>query len=93
MVPQYVGFVMWLALLVAIFYFVLIRPQQRRAERHKQLVTGLEIGDRVVTIGGLHGRVKALADDTASLELSSQVVITVDRSAIGRKARAGERVS
>lgn len=90
MVPQYLAFVVWLVFLLIIFYFVLIRPQQRRTQRHNALVSGLKIGDRVVTIGGLHGKIRSLNDDTATVELASEAVVMVDRNAIGRKHETEE---
>jgi preprotein translocase subunit YajC len=58
----------FLGLLIAVFYFLLIRPQRKRVEAHKRLVRSLNVGDEVVTIGGLHGRIKRLMEDDIELE-------------------------
>jgi len=79
--PGYETIVM-LALMVAIFYFLLIRPQQKRAKQHKELIDSLKVGDQVVTAGGLHGRVAGIQDDILSLEVATGVRIKVNRSAI-----------
>jgi preprotein translocase subunit YajC len=75
----------FLALLIGIFYFMLIRPQKRQAEQRRQLIESIEVGDDVITIGGLHGVVRSLDDDDAELEVAPGVVVTFVRSAIARK--------
>lgn len=75
----------YLIALVAIFYFLLIRPQQKRAKEHRELVASLKVGDKVVTVGGVYGTIKSLAEDMVSLQVASNVRITVSRTAIGRK--------
>jgi preprotein translocase subunit YajC len=74
-----------LLLIVAVFYFLLIRPQQQRARQHRQLVASVAPGDRVVTIGGLHGTVQGLDEDTVRLEVAPGTVITFTRQAIARR--------
>ncbi|MEW6189043.1 MAG: preprotein translocase subunit YajC, partial [Actinomycetota bacterium] len=75
--------VIWLVLLLAIFYFLLIRPQQLRARRHQKLISELKVGDKVVTIGGIHGVIKSLTENTVTLKIAENIKITVDRKAIG----------
>lgn len=79
--PGYEGIIMLVAMF-AIFYFLLIRPQQKRAKQHKQLIENLKIGDPVVTAGGLHGKVAALQDTVVMLEVATGVKIKVSRSSI-----------
>ena len=74
-----------LLLIVAVFYLLLIRPQQRKAKQHAQLVSSIGIGDRVVTIGGIHATVVSLDDDTARLEIAPGTEITMTRGAIARR--------
>lgn len=83
--PNQIVTIGYLVLLVAIFYFFLLRPQQKRAKEHRELVDSLNVGDRVVTIGGIHGVLKAIADDTVELEIADRVRVTASKSAIGRK--------
>lgn len=68
-----------------IFYFLLIRPQQQRARDHQKLVSELKSGDEVVTIGGVHGKIMGLDEETVSLEVAEKVVIRVSRAAIARR--------
>ena len=75
------GIVM-LVVMFAIFYFLLIRPQQKRAKQHKELVNSLKAGDQVVTAGGIHGKVVAVQDELVTLEIASNVRIKISRSSI-----------
>lgn len=68
-----------------VFYFLLIRPQQQRAKAHQKMVTELEVGDEVVTIGGIHGKILSLSEDKASLEIAKKVDIVLSRRAVARK--------
>ena len=56
-----------------VFYFILIRPQQKTAKRHQEFIKNLKMGDRVVTSGGLHGMVTGLTDTTVTLEIADKV--------------------
>lgn len=69
---------------VAVFYFLVMRPQRKRQQEHTALVRNLGIGDAVVTIGGLHGEVVALDDDTMDLEVYDDVVLRFQRSSIAK---------
>jgi preprotein translocase subunit YajC len=75
----------FLGLLIAIFYFMLIRPQKKRVQAHKQLVDSVENGDEVVTIGGIHGIVRAIGDDDVRLEVAPGTEIRIIKSAIARR--------
>ena len=79
--PGYEGILM-LVVMFAIFYFLLIRPQQKRAKQHKQLIENLKVGDQVVTAGGLHGKVAALQDTVVMVEVAAGVKIKISRSSI-----------
>jgi len=80
------GIVM-LVVMFAIFYFLLIRPQQKRAKQHKELVESLKAGDQVVTAGGIHGKVVAVQDALVTLEIASNVRVKISRTSIvGTKA-------
>ncbi len=69
-------------LMFVIFYFILIRPQQKQARKHQDFVRNLKPGDRVVTTGGLHGTVTGLTDSTITLEIADKVRVKVTRSAV-----------
>ena len=68
----------------AIFYFLLIRPQQKQKADRQRMLDAVKRGDRVVTSGGLHGVVTGLNEHTVTLRVSDQVKLEFDRAAIGR---------
>jgi preprotein translocase subunit YajC len=67
-----------------IFYFMIIRPQQKKAKERTKLLSNLEKGDKVVTSGGIHGIISGLDEKTCLLQVSDNLKIKVDRSAIGQ---------
>ncbi|PLX86420.1 MAG: preprotein translocase subunit YajC [Desulfuromonas sp.] len=86
--PGYEGIIM-LVLMFAIFYFLLIRPQQKRAKQHRELVEGLKVGDSVITAGGIHGKISAVHDGTVSVEIATGVKIKMNRSSVTEVSREG----
>jgi preprotein translocase subunit YajC len=74
-----------LVLMGGFFYFLMIRPQQRRSRAQRELLQSIEVGDEVMTVGGLYGTVRAVEDDRIILEVSPNVELTFAKSAIGRK--------
>ena len=69
-------------LLFAVFYFLLIRPQQKRAKEHKKMVGALAKGDEVVTNGGLLGRINKIDDNFVTLEVADGIEVRVQRQAV-----------
>lgn len=67
----------------AIFYFMIIRPQQKRTKEREKLLSELKKGDKIVTSGGIHGSIAGLDEKTALIDLGNNVKIKVERSAIG----------
>ena len=67
---------------IAIFYFLIIRPQSKRAKAHKQLVANLSVGDEVATTSGLLGSITKITDDKVSLELADNLVVQMQKSHI-----------
>ncbi len=76
------------AVLIAAFYFLLIRPQMKRQKEQTALMKSLAVDAAVVTIGGIFGTIKALEDDRVSLEIATGITITMARSAIAKKIEA-----
>ena len=74
-----------LIIIFAIFYFILIRPQQQKQKKHKSMLDSLQKGDKVITIGGLYGIIREIKGDVLTLEIAKDVVINASRSAIGVK--------
>ena len=69
-------------ILFAIFYFLLIRPQQKKAKEHKQMIENIKKGNRIVTSGGIFGTIISLDDTTIGLEIAEKVKIKVARGNI-----------
>ena len=75
-------------LLIGAFYFLVMRPQQRRVRAHRALIETLGVGDRVVTAGGLLGTIVGTGDDRFDVQLAANVVVQVVKGAIAQKAPA-----
>ena len=74
----------FMVLIFVVFYFLLIRPQQKRAKEHRALLEAIKKGDQVVTAGGLHGKVTAIDEAVVTLEVATGVNIKVDKGHIAR---------
>ena len=79
-----------LILMFAIFYFLLIRPQQKKAKAHKQMLSAVKKGDKVVSSGGLHGVITGVTDDVVTMEIAPKVRVKVSRSSISGILRRDE---
>jgi len=77
------SFIIMMVVIFAIFYFLMIRPQQKKQKELKAMLDNLAYGDVVMTTGGIHGKVTGLADAVVTLEIADKVRIKVARSAIG----------
>jgi preprotein translocase subunit YajC len=92
--PPFVQFLP-LAAIFVIFYFLLIRPQQKRQREQESMVKGVAKGDDVVTAGGLHGRVTGVTDDVLTLEIANikgeRVRVKVDRARIESSRKEAAR--
>ena len=80
-----------LILIFVVFYFLLIRPQQKKAKQHQAYLNNLKKGERVITNGGLYGRVTGLTDAAITLEIADNVTVKVARSAIMGPAVIGDK--
>ena len=78
-----------LVILLGIMYFLLIRPQQQRVKAQRALVTSLDVGDEVATIGGLLGRIVTITDEYATIETTPGVLLRVRRGAVATRIVAG----
>jgi preprotein translocase subunit YajC len=87
--PSWVQNLVPLVALLAIFYFLLYRPQAQKQKEHEAMVQALKKDDRVVTQGGLHGRVAEVGDGTVVLDVGGKARLTFDKSAISKKLDAG----
>lgn len=82
--PQGGGLMGFLPLIIifVIFYFLLIRPQMKRAKEHRQLVANLAKGDEVVTSGGLLGKIRNVGDSFVTVELAENVTVRIQKHAV-----------
>lgn len=78
------------ALIIGIFYFMILRPQQKRQKERQKMLEAVKKGDKVVTAGGLHGTVAGLDEKTVLIQVAENVKLKFDRSAIGAVVREGE---
>ena len=81
----------WLVLggFLAFFYFLLIRPQRKRARQQRDLVANLELGDRVQTIGGIMGQVRSVEEDSVVIELEYGSIRIAKRAIASKQAVEG----
>ncbi|MDA8429350.1 MAG: preprotein translocase subunit YajC [Geobacteraceae bacterium] len=71
-----------LVFMFAIFYFLLIRPQQKKAKEHKALLEAIKKGDNVITAGGVHGKISSVDDSIVTLEVATGVNIKITKTYI-----------
>ncbi|MFO7789527.1 MAG: preprotein translocase subunit YajC [Bacteroidota bacterium] len=72
----------FLALILVVFYFFMIRPQMKRQKEMRKFRENVKKGDKVVTSGGIHGKIKNIKETSFEIEVADDVVISVDKSAI-----------
>ena len=78
-----IGMVIYIVLIIGVFYFLMIRPQRKKQKEEKQMRENLQVGDEIVTIGGIYGRVISLKEDTIVIESQSDhSKITIARWAL-----------
>ena len=74
-----------LIIMFVIFYFLLIRPQQKKAKEHQSMITALKKGDKIITSGGIHGVVTKVEDNDLQVEIAENVRIKIIRSNVAAK--------
>lgn len=91
------SFIIFLGLFFVIIYFFMIRPQSKKAKEQKNFLSEIQKGDRVVTIGGVHGKILEVTDDTYLIEVDSSTKLRIEKSVISLdftkalKERSGEK--
>ncbi len=80
-----------LILMFAIFYFLLIRPQQKKQKEHQAMIAGLKKGDRIMMTGGIYGRITSLEDSVLGVEIADKVRVKVNRSYVAALAQAASQ--
>ncbi len=75
-----------LILMFVIFYFLLIRPQQKKAKQHREMLAGIKKGDKVLTSGGIYGRVLEVDGDVLTVDIGRDIKIDVNRNFVSNLA-------
>jgi preprotein translocase subunit YajC len=88
-----VGNVVLFGSIILIFYFMIIRPQQKRAKERQQMVDSMKKGDKIVTAGGIHGTIVGIEDKTLLVQIADNVKVKVDRSSVGNILKEGEPIT
>ena len=83
-------FLVYFALLAVAFFFLIVRPQRRQLAARRSLIAAIEVGDDIITAGGIYGTVLAIEGDTLSLEVADGVVLTLAREAVARRREEAE---
>jgi preprotein translocase subunit YajC len=78
-------FFIFLILLFGMFYFLIIRPQRKRQQRHQELMDALQPGDRIITIGGIHGQIESMTEENIILKVESGATLRMARNAVAYK--------
>lgn len=74
--------IVFIVALIAIFYFFMIRPQQKRQKEIRKFREALTVGDRVITAGGIHGKIRGIKDNAFIIEIADNVKITIDKGSV-----------
>ncbi|MFN3535341.1 MAG: preprotein translocase subunit YajC [Desulfatiglandales bacterium] len=81
-----------LILMFVIFYFLLIRPQQKKARQHREMLNALRVGDNIVTSGGLYGTITGIGDGVVTVEIAPKVRVKISRGSIAAVLGRGQDV-
>ncbi len=76
------GNIIFLVAIIAVFYFLIIRPQQKRQKERDHMITALKKGDKVITSGGVHGNIVGMDEKTVLVQIADNVKVKMDRTAI-----------
>ena len=77
--------IIWIVGLILVLYFLMIRPQQQRQKKQQEMIDGLRVGNRVITMGGMHGKIVAIKDESFLVEIAANVQIELQKASIGQK--------
>jgi len=76
------SFIIMMVIFIAIFYFILIRPQTKQAKEHKAMIEALGKGDEIVTNGGILGRINKIGDNFIAIEIAKDIEVKVQKQAV-----------
>jgi preprotein translocase subunit YajC len=86
----FTGTLIMFMLIIFIFYFLIIRPQQKRQKERQALLDAVKKGDKVVTVGGMHGEIVGIDDKTILLKVADNVKLKFDRSSVNSIIKSAE---
>jgi preprotein translocase subunit YajC len=86
----FVSTLVMFALIIGIFYFLILRPQQKRQKDRQKLLDAIKKGDKIITSGGLHGTVAGVDDKTLLVQVADNVKLKFDRAAVSMIVKEGE---
>lgn len=78
-------YLLYFALLAVGFFFLIVRPQRRQLSARRALIAAIEVGDDIITAGGIYGTVRAIDGDALSIEVADGVVLRLAREAVARR--------
>ena len=78
--------IIFMGVMVAVFYFFMIRPQMKKRKEIQKFRSEMQQGDKIMTIGGIHGKVNAIKEDTIIMEVEGGVLLKIDKNAIIKDA-------
>jgi preprotein translocase subunit YajC len=78
------------ALIIGIFYFMILRPQQRRQKEREKMLNAVKKGDKIISSGGIHGTVIGVEEKTVLVQVADNVKLKIDRTAVASIVREGE---
>jgi len=84
------GMVIFLVVIFAIMYFLMIRPRQKQQKQHEDMEKELRVGDKVIIAGGIYGQIESLGEDTVILKIESGATMRVARNSVLGKQEGGE---
>lgn len=85
MSQQVVSQIILIVIIVLVFYYFLIRPQVKRQRERSALIASIKVGDKVLTVGGIVGRVQEVKDDLMMLDVGKNVILKMTKSAVAQK--------
>ena len=85
-----IGTIVMFGLIFVIFYFMIIRPQQKRQKERQQMIEAMKKGDKIITAGGIHGTIVGVEDKIILVQIADNVKVKIERSSIGNILKEGD---
>lgn len=81
--------ILMMVIIFGIFYFLVIRPQQQQQSEHEEMIENLQTGDRIITVGGIHGQITGVSEDTIKVNIAKDFKVTLERDKVASVKNAG----